>query len=157
MTEKKRANPDYSASAVNLTNPVNALQCLAKLHSFRTALDETLTDIENSVPAELKKRRDGLEMDILDIMANIKVVIDNQGSYQDTEKGLYALKQRKVSKSYNAENFEDAFPQYAPAVIKKAVDTTKLAGLIKGGLVSEDDLRKNIVLEETESFAYIIK
>ena len=79
------------------------------------------------------------------------------GSYQDLDKGWYAVKQRKVSKSYNAEAFEKTYPQFAPAVIIKTVDTTKLNGLIKGGLLAEDDLVDVHIIKESESFAYIIK
>ena len=71
--------------------------------------------------------------------------------------GWYALKQRKVSKSYKPEPFEKAYPQFAPAVIIKAIDTSKLTGLIKGGLVNEAQLEADGVLVCTESFAYIIR
>ena len=155
MGEKK--NPDYSASAVNLTNPIDALNYLKNLHSFKVELDEVETAITMATPMELLTKRAKLQNDIENIMGGIKVVIDNQGSYQDTELGLYAVKQLKRTKLYSATNFESCFPEYAAAVLTKSINVPVLEGLIKGNLLSEEGLRRAHIIEDKESFAYIIK
>lgn len=153
----KRANPNYSASAVNLTySPVSA-SLLAILQGKRKELDDVLVDIEMTIPRELKTKRADIENAIEQADAELRLSIAENGGYQDIESGSYALIQRKVSKSYDAGLFETRYPMFAPAVIVKAVDTTKLTGLIKGGLVTELDLLKNGILQEKESFVFIIK
>ena len=162
-------NTDYSASAVKMVNPPEIQSMLETYHLTANRVKELQTKIDALIPQNLK---DELNAEVLMMGAevdSIKDVINQLGSYQDLDKGWYAVKQRKVSKSYNAEAFEKTYPQYAPAIIIKAVDTTKLNGLLKGGLITEQDLRKRMpafaedtvgndpIMHESESFAYIIK
>jgi len=158
---KTKKNTDYSASAVNLTNHMevfNAISRIKVMQSDIEMLDATL----HAYPEYEQMVEKQQEMAVL--RKEAEQLIEQYGSYQDTEKGWYGVKQRKVSVSYNAGIFEGKYPQFAPAVIIKAVDTTKLKGLIKGGLITEEELRQSwdgkggaSVVTETESFAYIIK
>ncbi len=150
-------NIDYSKSAVNLTNPIDAQKCLKDLSSFKSALVEVLSDISLAIPIELLAKKATLENDIDTVCEVLRTIMDEQGSYQDVEAGMYAVKQRKVSISYDPQVFRAQYPDYAPAVIKETVDTTKLNGLIKGGLLTPEDLEKQGVSSKSESFAYIIK
>lgn len=156
LTRPKK-NPDFSGSAVSLTNPSDARVYLTNLHGLLNELDDVLAAIENSVPAELKERRDNLEKRIETITNGLKGIIDKQGGYQDVIEGLYALKQRRLSKSYVADKFERLYPQFAPAVIVKAVDIMKLNGLVKGGLLDEGHMELEGVLKLSETYAYVIK
>jgi len=40
---------------------------------------------------------------------------------------------------------------------KKAVDVSKLQGLIRGGLITEDELKVKGILTEEQTFAFYIK
>lgn len=160
--EKK--NTDYSASAVKMVNPPEVQSMLETYHLTATRVKELQAKMDALIPQNLK---DELTAEVLTMGAevdSIKDVINQLGSYQDLDKGWYAVKQRKVSVTYNAGIFEELYPAFAPAIIIKAVDTTKLKGLIKGGLITEEELRKPLsskggasVITESESFAYIIK
>jgi hypothetical protein len=153
--EKK--NTDYSASAVNLVNPIETKELLEELQKMKANQLILKEQVDKLIPQELKDRMEINLKWMVEQETRIRLSIDTFGSFQDLEDGWYAVKQRKVSKSYNAEAFEKIYPQYTPAIIIKAVDTTKLTGLIKGGLLDEAGLKNNGVIKESESFAYIIK
>ena len=150
-------NIDYSASAVKMVNPPEIKVLLGELQKLKADMLILNEQAEKLIPQDLKDRMSICSKYISEKEAGVKLAIDIFGSYQDLEQGQYAVKQRKVSKSYNAEKFEAIYPQYSPAVIIKAVDTTKLNGLLKGGLINDWELKEKGVLKETESFAYIIK
>ena len=152
MAEKR--NPDYSATAVNLCNPAEVCTKLTELH----AAQENIAKLDSLLQAmpeyeDMKK----FEKKAADITAQIKDMVDHLGSYQDTEAGTYALKYKRVSKSYNAERFKANYEKLAPAVIVEQVNVKALEGLIKGGLVTETDLDTHQIIERTESYAYIVK
>lgn len=163
MVTETKQNMDYSNSAVNLTNSTKLdidLEVLDRYQKEKATIEES---IQSLIPQDLKDTLLNTERCIDEITRIIKEGIESSGSYQNLEKGWYAVKQRKVSKSYDAFAFEERYPQFAPAIIIKAVDTAKLTGLIKGGLISEADLKKEspggfpAVITEKESFSYIIK
>ena len=150
-------NTDYSASAVKMVNPPETHTLLGELKNLKADLLVLNEQVDALIPQELRDRIEICQKWIIEKEVDIRLAVDMFGSYQDLDKGWYAVKQRKVSKSYNAEKFEAIYPQYSPAVIIKAVDTTKLNGLIKGGLITNDELILHAITKETESFAYIIK
>ncbi len=154
-TTKK--NTDYSASAVNLCNPPELKDLLARLCEAQGNANEIKDRIDTAIPPELRRASEQIQDAISVLNIEIRAAIEKYGSYQDVINGAYALKQRKASKTYNAQPFETNYPQFAPAVIIKAVDTTKLNGLVKGGLLTEEQLRQTGVLTETENYAYIIR
>jgi hypothetical protein len=159
MTEevKTKKNIDYSNSAVRLVNPDAVKRGLEILRSSQDKLIEIQAQINEFIPAALTMEEERLKKEISQETEILRGLIDAEGSYQDFDKGWYGVKQRKVSKTYNPGIFEINYPQFAPAIIIKAVDVTKLNGLIKGGLVSEDTLKRMSVIEEKESYSYIIK
>jgi hypothetical protein len=155
---KTRKNTDYSASAVNLCNPPVIELGLNRIKKLSEEQESVKSQIDALIPAELREKLTQITVEISELKFSIENEVDKQGSYQDLTKGWYAIKQRKVSKSYNPNAFESCYPKYAQAVIIKAVDTTKLKGLQKADLIGDDDvLRRALILLETESFAYIIK
>jgi len=153
VKEKKRA--DYSNSAENLVNPPEIGEKLKELQD----LQSTITHLENWLSGECPEYMElkETEQKVADLTAQIKDMIDAQGSYQDLDQGNYAVKYRRISKSYEPESFIKAYPQFVPAVIVNAVNTQALQGLIKGGLLTEDDLKKNLVQKESISYAYVVK
>jgi small-conductance mechanosensitive channel len=154
---KTKKNTDYSASAVNLCNPASIEIKLNTLEQYNGQLLDLQGKMDACIPNELKSELSNVTACIAELNKQIREDIEASGSYQDLTLGWYAVKQRKTSKSSNAEPFEKNYPQFAPAVIVKAVDTTKLNGLIKGGLLDEARLEADGVLKITESFVYIIK
>lgn len=154
MTNETRKHPDYSASAVNLVNPPELKRVLEERQSF-TSLIANLKVVMEAYPewADLNKA----EQRLADHDRYIKGLIDQLGSYQDVEVGEYAVKQLKRTKLYSATNFESCFPQYAEAVLTKSINVPVLEGLIKGNLLDEDGLRRAHIIEDKETFAYIIK
>lgn len=152
MVERKPA--DYSASAENLCNPVEVEQKLQELHIAQEQaklFEGALKENENY--QEMKR----YEQQVTDITAQVKDMVDALGSYQDIETGSYAVKYRRVTKSYRAEPFIENYPKYAPAVIENSVNVKALEGILKGGLLSIEDLKANGVVEETSSFAYYVR
>ncbi len=149
-------NMDYSNSAERLTNP----ESVRLLLLTRLGL--------NSRVAELQRE---LEMQNHDLMASIKILTRDlaaneaeirntvliEGGYQDVDAGLYALRQKRVSYTYDPVNFRKEYPEYAPAIIRETVDTAKLGGLIKGGLLNMAALERDLVAVPSESFAFILK
>jgi hypothetical protein len=148
---------DYSKSAVNLCNPGVIEIKLFKYRELQSERDTIQDKIKSLVPQELQNELELKESSLNTLNQEIKASIDELGSYQNLDNGMTAVKQRKVSKSYDAEKFDSVYPDYSKAVIVKAIDTTKLAGLIKGGLIKEEELKSKSILKETETFAYIIK
>ncbi len=155
MTERK--NIDYSVSAVNLTNPPEIKTRLSNYRDSIQAYEKLKIEAESHIPEYLRARIKNSEADLATEFKALRETIDLLGSYQDLEGGNYAVKQRKVSVSYDAGRFEYVYPQFAPAIIVKTVDTAKLKGLIKGGLITEDALAAGDISRTTESYAYIIK
>jgi len=156
--ETKKKNTDYSASAVNLTNPTELGVGLCALKVCQEQLAVVQAKIEDSIPDELKAQRDLYAKQITDLNADLRKAVDDLGSYQNLEDGLYAVKQSVKSKSYNAQPFESSYPEFAQAVIIKSIDGDKLKALQKGGLVADDArLESLFILSVKESFKYIIK
>src|SRR4030042_466486 len=154
MTERK--NPDYTDSAVNLSNPKGVIELLQTIHVYQNDLKECQKEIDDFIPERLLEKRKGIQgnLDILDTA--IKTLINDAGSYQDTVKGEYALKQRRQSFIY----LPHLVRQYAPspvayAVITEAVDLEAMANQIKAGAITPEEAGKCGKVKET--YAYIIK
>lgn len=150
-------NKDYSKSAVNLTNSTKLSLDLEVLERYQKEKTDIEAHIESLIPQDLKDALSNTNQCIGEITRVIKEDIEISGSYQDIQKGWYAIKQRKVSTSYDAGAFETNYPIYSPAVIVHAVNEDALKGLIKGKLISEADLKAKGVTKEAESFQYYIK
>jgi hypothetical protein len=147
---------DYSKSAVNLNNNDSVRALLVARENITILINQYLTELKEK-NKELYAKINDLNNSMANNDTDIRTAVDLFGSYQDVACGMYAVKQRKVSVSYDAAKFKLRFPAYAPAIIIETVDTTKLNGLIKGGLITADEMRDASVIAEKESFAYIIK
>ena len=151
MVEKK--NPNYETSAVNLRNPPEIKKALEERLSFTSHI-ANLKAVMEAYPewAELREA----EQRLADHDKYIRELIDDYGSYQDVDKGEYALLQRRESIIYKPELTKKVLePKLASLVIVESVDSKALDGLVKGGLVSPIEARKCGAVKET--FAHIIK
>ena len=150
--DKTMYKEDYSKSAVNLCNPVEVLDLLMEYKEVK----KTIVDLEEKLMQEstvylaLKQR----EQDIQIVDGLLRAAIDKFGSYHDSNTDLVAIKQRRIRKAYDARRFSELFPQFAPAIIEQTVNVPSLYGLIKGGLLSEEEIAPCV--SESETFAYII-
>lgn len=154
MVEKK--NPDYTASAVNLVNPVGVQEMYRTFQINRKAQAEAAAKIEASIPADLRLERLCLEAKGDEIMKQLRELIDTQGSFQNIEAGEYAVKQAKHTVSYEPSLVRDNLSdQYANMVIIEAVDAVKLKGLVTGGFIDQSVADRCGIAKI--SYAFIIK
>ncbi len=156
-SEKVKKNPDYSASAINLTNPPEVKDLLLAQKNRLFDLSKLQEKIDACIPLGLQAELECLQNEITTEDKGIRGYIDTFGSFQDVERGLYAIKQRKLSVSYDAASFESHYPELAPAVLVKSVNIKAIEGLVKGGLLDKACLEAEDVIKVSESFAYIIK
>ena len=158
-TEKTRNNNDYTASAVNLNNPLTVQEMLGVYLKTQAELEALQEEARKVIPAELSAAIAAASELLAVQKKTVQLSIDNFGSYQDIDNGHYAVKQRKVSEEYHVEPFKKLYPQYIPAVIVETINVKALEGLIKGKLLDRDELKNADIgiITENESFTYIIK
>jgi hypothetical protein len=154
---------DYAKSAVNLQSSPIIKEKLEQLKAIQEQIGEYRRQMEELIPADLKAAGLSETEKFFNLQSQIKALIETEGSYQDLENNLYAIKQKKVTKSYDTTSqfavsrFKDCFPKFANAVIVRSLDTQTLSGLVRGELINEDDLQKVGILIETPSYTYIVK
>ena len=152
MTTTKAA-PDYSKTAENLCNPDEVKELLDRLHEAQT----TLAYHKDSIPTKIAKGIEKAEQDIADITAQVKDAVEVHGSFQDIGALTYAVKYRRMIKSYDPVAFRECYSQYAPAVIVESVNAKALEGLIKGNLLTYENLINHSVITETPQFAFFVR
>jgi cell fate (sporulation/competence/biofilm development) regulator YlbF (YheA/YmcA/DUF963 family) len=151
-TEGKK-NPNYESSAVNLCNPPEIGQ---KLMEYQDCQARTRTLEANLEAIPEFQELQACQRNLNDINAQIRSMIDAQGSYQDIENGFYAVKQRRESINYKPELVRQYAPlKVASFVIVESVDTKALDALVKAGQMTPETARQ--CGEVKESFAYIIR
>ena len=155
MAETKKL--DYSASADNLRNDPKLGIMLLKLHERQGALVAIKEMAQSHIPQAV---RDGIlatEAEIANLEKSIRTGIDILGSFQDVEAGLYAIRQRRVSLSYDAQAFKAAYPPFATAVMTETVNVKVLEGLMKGKILTAEDLKEKGVSKESVNYRYIVE
>lgn len=154
MTDKK--NIDYSASAVNLVNPPQVEGLLRELQNQSTMASQLRNQAEALIPDELKTKIKKADDESTRLSAEVHKAIDEFGSYQDLLSGSYAIKQMKRTIAYEPKLVRDNLDEkLARMVIIEAVDKTKLAGLVKGGFITQEQSDACGIAQI--SYAYIIK
>jgi len=144
MADKK--NPDYTASAVSITNPQEIEILLGQRKAVSGQVEAFKTVLEQ-VPA-YKNIKEG-EATLANIDKQLTTLIDEKGGYQDTDAGLYALRQRRISLSYNPDQLRACIPKWADAVISEVVDTKQVSQLIKSKLITETEIEPATIKKET--------
>lgn len=154
MTEKR--NPDYTESAEKLVNPIEVKDLLDQLHLE----EQTKADLEQQLrehSAEIVDAITKMGQVIAVTQKQIKEAVEEHGSYQDTDAGVYGVKYRRTSISYDAEKFIVSFPNFVPVVIKSSVNEPALDGLIKGKLIAIEELKNCDVIKEDFKYAFYIR
>jgi hypothetical protein len=149
-------NKDYAKSAVKLTNPESVKKLYAEYKFHQQNLADIDLQIATLVPDSLKVKREAGEQALAEAEKTLKAMIETDGSYQDVTTGEYALLQNRVSVSYSVDGCRKAIPDFAKAVITETVDQDKIKGLLKGKLITEDQV-KPFRIETPASPAFIIK
>lgn len=151
-----KRNPDYSASAVMLTNPPQVMDLLAKFKKETSSLGIISEEIDKAIPKELKDQRDILEKWHIETADALRKAIDEFGSFQDVDEGWYAVKQKRESVNYKPELVRQHAPaKVASFVLIESVDSKSLDALVKAGQLTPEQARQCGEVKET--FAYIIK
>lgn len=155
-----KKNPDYSKTAVKLTNPVEVGLLLGRIHDWEKQRQIIQDDIKASCPVLVEGIKNCDQM-LTELYAQIETAIETHGSYQDVVNGEYALKYRKVILVYNAEAFKGRYPKLAPVVLEEVINESILKALIKSGVLEIKELMNGEfatpVITEKESFAFVIK
>ena len=149
----KKQNPDYTNSAENLCNPTEVKAVMAEYQS-------KLNDLEAAkakIPEEIMNLCIEAEAEVQRVHNEVKKAIDQFGSFQDIEAGVYAVKYRRISKVYDVEPFKEHYPKFVPAVVVETINAKALEGVIKGGLIEEADLKMYKVITEDVGYAYFVR
>jgi len=154
MADKK--NIDYKASAVNLTNPIEIISLMEKYRKEESHIGILSLEIQDCIPQALRDRLEIAEKYHSETNQVIRTAIDQFGSYQDTDVGEYAIKQRRESITYKPELVRCYAPsKVASFVLIESVDTKAMDAMIKTGQITSEQVKQ--CGETKESFAYIIK
>lgn len=151
MAEKK--NPDFSKTAVNLKNPPQVKALLYKLHEAQAIQEKLL----GQIPLKLKREIEVAKKNIAELTPQIKSAIEQFGSFQDVKAGVYGVCYKSPVKHYHTKALEEHFPKLVLLVIKEVLDTAELQKLIRGKVVSEDELLDHGVITLTDGFAHWIR
>lgn len=149
--------PDYSNSAIDLTNPnetKNLLLAWGKARRYNEECDRALAAITADLP-----EREALDKSLHllnEAYAKVKEAIDRAGSYQDIPEGLYAIKQGRVSVTYDPVKVRAEMPEYAGGIIHETVRPEGIHGLLKGKLVTDKQVERCEIKSKLAP-AYIIK
>ena len=151
-----KRNPDYSASAVMLTNPPQVGDLLTKHRRLGNEIEKIQGEIDHSIPQLLLDQRETVRKALSETDKLLRQAIDEFGSYQNVEYGEYALKQKRESLNYKPELVR----QYAPSkvasfVLIESVDSKALDGLLKAGQLTLEQARQ--CAEIDIKYAYIIR
>lgn len=153
MTTKK--NPDYTASAVNLTNPDEVNLLLVQFHQLQNLAHEYDTELREK-NAELYQKIDTNAKALAECEKMLRAEIEAKGSYQNMELGWYAVKSRAVMVSYSPEKVREVLPvQVQAAVIIESVDKAMVDALVKGGRITPE--QQELISQKIESFRFIIR
>ncbi len=129
-------NPDYTASAENLTNYPQVLKCLESLSIADKVAREAFQEATNT---DAYKRYERLKTDADTQRDYVTELIKNRGGYQDVERGIYGLVQLRRSYDYKIDlvktNLE---PKIAQMCIIETVDKKAVEGLVKGGFITPE-------------------
>ena len=145
---------NFEASAVNLCNPPEIGDKLKELHIAQEQaklFEAALAEEDNF--KEMKR----FEQMAVDLTAQIKGMVDTQGSWQNLEDETYAVKYERKTPVYgNLPSFKKNFPKFVELCVKEAIDVNALKGQIKGRLITEKQLEDaGVLLYEIGTAFYV--
>jgi len=151
--EKPKKNPDYTASAENLTNAPEVNQLLESFHECGRKIAETQAQLEAYPETQILAQ---LGCEQSSIRREIETAILKYGGYQDIENGHYALRQKAISVSYLLDKVKSELPpDVASRVIVESVDKGKVETLIHDRVIT--GTQANAISESKTVYRTIIK
>lgn len=149
---KVKAHPDYTASAVSLTNTPQVKDLLDEWQAAKELAVEAVTAL-NEVTEKLPERiKAGEAQGVLtEARKNLEAAVISLGGYQDVEAGLYALQQVRKQIIYDPDKVKELIPVYADKILVQ-VDGNVLKGLIRGKLVTAEQAEQCQIVKETKLF-----
>lgn len=165
MAEAKKVQAkDFTNSAENLCNPEEVKVLLVNLHDQQLVLADQkakLREQSKELVEEIEQTEAMIAAIELDLKGDTKLgivgAIEQYGSFQDTENEHYAVRYRRMMSTYHVPPFKKWYEKYVSAVIEESVNVQALKGLIKGGLMTEDELKHKKVITEEAQYAYYIR
>ncbi len=159
MTEEREKtrpkNPDYTTSAVNLTNTEQVKELLDEWVAGKKLLDEA-NGLLQAALAELPVLPEAVKASeasaLLDeARKNLEVAVKELGGYQDVEMGMYALEQVRKAVTYDPELVKEQIPVFADKILAQ-VDVTVLKGLLRGKLITQEQMDACAIVKESQRF-----
>jgi len=149
---KRPSNPDYTASAVKLTNSPEVKALLDEWVAAEK-LDEEATRVSLLAIGDLPETIASLEARNQKVQAreNLEVAVKELGGYQDVEQGLYALQQVRKTVTYDPEKVKVEIPTYADKILAQ-VDVAVLKGLLRGKLITQEQVDACATVKESLRF-----
>lgn len=152
MPEKK----DYTKSGVNLCNPPEVKELIESYAQAVAASTKADDVVSKCIPDDIYDAQLACQ-ETVDLARNaLKIAVEEHGGYQDVDTETYALFLTRRTAQYHAKPFMERYEQAVPMVIESAINVTALKGLVKGGMLSEDDLIEHGVITYGESNAFIL-
>lgn len=153
--EKKKGNPDYTASGVKLVNPPEVKALLDEWLVLKKAYDEA-HEVLMKIRAEQSETPEEIRASeawtlLCNIAESLKQVVTEFGGYQDVEAGQYSLYQTRTQVSYDPEKVKELIPTYADKILI-GVDNNVLKGLLRGKLVTQEQVEDCAIRKDSQRF-----
>ena len=154
MTEevKKRSNPDYSGSAVKLTNTPEVKGLLDEWVAARKVdykAEVVYEEARLKLPEMQKARKSHALLD--KARKNLEEAVKEFGGYQDIEQGLYALQQVRKSVTLDAKKVKAAIPDWTDKILTE-INVEVLKGLLRGKLITQEQVDACATVKESLRF-----
>ena len=154
---------DFTKSAEKLSNPEEVKTILDYLHQAEAQLktmQDQLEEANKELVEAIRIKQNEVEALLVDLKGDAKKgivgAIEKYGSYQDTELQHYAVRYRRMIKSYHVEPFKKWYEKYCTAVVEEAINVKALEGLVKGKLIEQEELKKKGVIQEKPEYSYYV-
>ena len=132
-------------------NPPQVREWLDQYHRFmRMAQD--CRDEANKLTGGLLAEADKHAAEALRVKEHLRGLVESLGDYKDSE-GNEARIEERVSVSYDVKAAKESLPaNILSLVIVEAVDANAVKGLLKGKLITEDQLKPARIEKVTKAF-----
>ena len=135
-------------------NPLNTRAALWEWHDCKTALEDVEARIEAAIPVELLDEKAKIQEHLADLRKECETAARSFGDYKD-EQGWQCEIEKRETVTYLPERFREQFPQFAEVCIEEIVNKDKVKGLLKGKLITEEQLDR--ATERTTVEAFILR
>ena len=118
------------------------------LKKYRDQLDEL--EGFKSLNSPVIEKFEELEVGIEETEEEIRAAVEAEGEKEGY--GIKAYIQERKSVDYDTDKFVAKFPKYKELVTETIVNKDKIKGLVKGKLLTEDELEDVAIVKVTKAF-----